>query len=328
MPVPVRVAARVATILVACALACGSADAAPDAPLPQPRLTRVHGDVTGGFQVSPPRVTDSVSPGASRDYAVTVLNQSGHRRTFSIEVFDLAPGTGDTYADLVDRGAAERGAGSWVTVARPSIVLDNLQQAEVPFRIRVPAGADAGGHYGAIRITSSAPTEGSNVQVESAIVEHLVIIVPGKVRYQLATSDVHLERLVNGSTKVRFTLRNRGNIHSSPGARVLLRGPLVDVDARTDVPELLPGGRRRVTVELRHLPRLGLARMSLRVAGEDGREQTRDLGRVLVWSRAVVIAAALVLVALVTALVAWRRSRAWRQYLHVEADADEPLDES
>jgi hypothetical protein len=336
MPVPARVAARAATLLVVLVAACGAAtaepravDAAPGpASLPAPHLSRVRGDITGGFQVSPPRVTDSLPAGGSRDYSVTVLNQSGHRSTFSIEVFDLAPGTGASYADLVDRGAAERGAGTWVTVSRPTVVLDNLQQAEVPFRVLVPVGADAGGHYAAIRVTSSAPADGSDVRIEAAIVEHVVVIVPGKVRYDLATSDVHVDRLARGHTTVSFTVRNRGNIHSSPSARVRLRGPLVDADATTDLPELLPGGRRKVSMTLRGLPLLGVGRVTVQVAGEDGRERSRDVGRVVVWSRAAVGGGLVVLVLLVGALVAWRRSRDWRNYLTVESDEDDRIDEA
>lgn len=328
MPVRARVRARVAASLIVVALApCSAlavtpASGSPDAPLAPVHLSRVRSDVTGGFQVSPPRLTDSISPGAHRDYVVTVLNQTGQRRTFTLDVFDLAPGSGATYADLVDSGTAERGAGSWLTLAKPSVVLDNLQQAEVPFRVRVPDHADAGGHYGAIRVSSRAPAENEGVQIESAIVEHVIVIVPGKVRYQLDASDVRVDRVASGSTTVRFTVRNRGNIHSSPSARVTLRGTLVDAEATADVPELLPGGRRRMKLVLRDLPRLGVARASVAIAGEDGREWRRGLGRVYIWSRAAAIGSGIVIIALVGAFVAWRRARSWRRYLDVDDDVE------
>jgi len=77
--------------------------------------------------------------------------------TFSFELRDLAPGRGGSYSDLADLGTAPRGAGAWLQMAQPTIDLDNLQLAHVPFRVTVPPGSDAGGHYAAI-VVSSAPT--------------------------------------------------------------------------------------------------------------------------------------------------------------------------
>lgn len=294
-------------------------------PLAEVAYRRVQGQVTGGFQISPPRITDTVTPGTAHDFGLTVLNQTGHRRRFTLQVKDLAPGRGDTYAELAEPGTAERGAATWTTLRASTLDLDNLQQAIVPLRIAVPTGTDAGGHYAAIRVSSSDPAEKGEVRLETSIVAHLVIIVPGKVRYGLRITDVDVPGVARGRARVRLRVRNTGNIHSSPRLTLRLRGPLLRDRVEADVPEIMPGGERPMTLTWSDPPRLGRAVATLAATGEDGTTRRTNIGTIWIWSIPAAIAGGVLLAILAAAAWWWRRERALR--LLMLAYDDEELED-
>jgi hypothetical protein len=298
--------------------------AAPNAtgPLGQPKLRRVKGAVTGGFQVAPPRTTDTIEPGKARDYGLTVLNQTGKPRRFTLTVHDLVPGRGGSYADLVDAGTAPRGSGQWLQLAAPSVELDNLQQAIIPVRVSVPAAADAGGHYAGIQVSSSDPGQtGDEVNVRTAIVAHFITIVPGDVRYDIKLNDFRVPSLTSHAVRARATVTNTGNIHPSPSARLVLRGIGIDRSISVDVPELLPGGTRTITIEWKRPPHLGRVDAHIEAAAEDGDKVRTPTRTIWLWSTPALVTGVALLVVVIAGLVYWRRSREWKRLL-AEVSAD------
>jgi len=151
--------------------------------------------------------------------------------------------------------------------------------------------------------------------MQTRIVTDVVTIVPGKVRYQDDLGELSAPAVAHGRIPVRFMVHNNGNIHSSPHAEVTFSGPFVDKRIEYDIPEMLPGGSRVVSLAWAGAPPVGRATVRVRLTREDGVTVTRTAGTTLLWSWRLVAAGAAVLLVVVALLWWWRRSRSWIAYL-------------
>jgi hypothetical protein len=332
---------RVLPLLVACALAVGmpGAWAAPVAAVHDPdappvvrdgvRYQFLRGQVTGGFQLTPTRLSDTVQPGQSRSFELTVVNQTGHPQDFSVRAFDLAAGRSGRYSDLQPAGSTGAGAGEWIELPVEQLHLENLQQASFQVRVRADAKASAGGHYGAVVVgRTEAPGEGETVAVENRIVAQLVAMVPGDIDYSVVPSHLDVRREVTtGVPTADVDIDNRGDIHSSPVLTYRWEGRLGDSAKQVvNLPELLPGGSLRETIRMEDPPLVDIVRPVVTIATEDEREHRIVGDRVIVVRPPVIIAAA-VLLALLVGWLVWRWHRNQKLIEHyLLGDDDEGID--
>lgn len=283
------------------------------------RRQRVRGTVTGGFQVSPPQIADTARAGGEIVHELTILNQFGRSHEFTIEVRDLAPGTERGGPQLADRSTQQRSAAHWITPLVDRVTLDNLELAKVPIVIAAPSDVEGGGHYAALVVRA---TEVGEVNVVTRIVTHVLLVSPGDVRYELELDDVEMRRAGGDAGVVRFTVRNSGNVHSSPRGRIRINGLGTRITEAVDVPQLLPDAVRRIEVRVRGLPLVGTARPTVEVTSENA-AVTRARGE-----RIFLVHPGLAALLLLAALLAlgWRVHR-WMQYRRYLALEMAELDE-
>jgi hypothetical protein len=161
-------------------------------------------------------------PGHSVVGRVQLSNRTGGQKRIGLRAVDVrTAATGG-----LEYGAgAPRSAGRWLTLARRSIVLSPGTTVQVPFRVRVPAGAGPGDHFAGIVAVDSAEVArqgrrsraGGDLQLRFvsrlAIAVHMRLPGPAHRRMEFRGAEIVVSP---AGARLVLRLRNAGN-------RLLLR---------------------------------------------------------------------------------------------------------
>lgn len=195
-------------------------------------LSAVSGGSIGGRPAHPdpnnPRTQSifimSLTPGASKTDAVTVMNSSTDRQNVKIYAVDGVMTDTGAYSCRQD-AEARADIGKWTTVEQSMITLDAGQKQDVNFTVSMPDSADVGEHNGCIVFQGSDGAEGEqtgNVRVRMRQAIRVVATVPG---------DLHRDiSIISSGTTYRdhrlmheMKLRNTGNVSADVDAKVTMK---------------------------------------------------------------------------------------------------------
>jgi hypothetical protein len=183
---------------------------------------------------------------------VRVLNYSTRPLAVTVYAADAAVTT-DGGFDLVAAGATSNGVGAWTSVGARELTIPARAHRDVGFRVDVPANAQPGDHAGGIVAarTTGAPADADRrVAVERRVGARVYLRVAGELDPRLTVTDVRADYRgsplgLRGPTRVRYTVRNDGNVRLAGRPAVTVAGPFGLLGRRFDgdpLPELLPGG--------------------------------------------------------------------------------------
>jgi len=115
---------------------------------------------------------------------------------------------------------------SWITMDKAKIALAPEQVVEFKYSIKVPEGAEAGGHYGAVFFANEPESmaTGSGVSVGSMIGTLLLVKVPGDITEVGSLKSFVSDKLIYFKNLVNFTaqIKNTGNIHIKPVGNITI----------------------------------------------------------------------------------------------------------
>ncbi|MBK4348608.1 WxL protein peptidoglycan domain-containing protein [Lacisediminihabitans changchengi] len=212
------------------------------------------------------RFSYQVDPGQHVDDSYLVRNTGSTAQTMKIlatDAFDTAQGA----FSLLDTKQAPVDGGSWVTFANGQHSIDlPIAAGEtkvVSFRLDVPSNAAPGDHAGGI-VISVATAQGS-IMVDRRVATRMYVRVKGALQPALTVGNISADYAgslnpFNGTTDVKFTVRNNGNVALGADMVVNVKTYLgigASGLVRTSVSELLPGSTRVVTVAVPGVPQLG-----------------------------------------------------------------------
>ena len=328
------VLAAVACALVAAPSARVDASTTPTDPAPAPIDTdgvQPGEEVVHSWALTPAGNTDpdaagnrpelayEADPGTVIQDAVTLYNYSNEQLIFRVYATD-AFNTEEGKFDILPGDQDPIDVGSWVKVEQENISVPPGTQVTIPITITVPAEATSGDHAGAV--LASSPTLGTGEGGNSVVLDRrtgtrLYLRVNGPVRPELAITgvDTTYHQSVNplaGSASVQFTVENRGNTRLTGEGTVEVGGPFglgaVEVPMG-EVPELLPGQRVTMTVELEDVPALLInsTKVTITPTGDDVTDAASVSGSDTVFAPP--LAVLLVLLAIVFGWLAVRRLR-------------------
>ncbi|MFI2485839.1 WxL protein peptidoglycan domain-containing protein [Promicromonospora kroppenstedtii] len=201
------------------------------------------------------RVVDlELAPGERATEHVAVTNHSADEVTFALSAndgyltergsFDMRPSA----VEPVDGGA-------WITVP-DEVVVGPGETEVVPVEVAVPEGALPGDHPAGV---AASVRSGGEMQVESRVGVRMNLRVPGEVvaaldAELLGVSFTHGPSLFEpGSLVMRYAVVNGGSVALDTTARVGAHSRFGGPDASApqgEALEVLPGGRREVSVEV------------------------------------------------------------------------------
>lgn len=186
---------------------------------------------TNALTVSPPTFTyEDLNPGDTVLDVLKIENESPEPLTIYPIVKNFTSDKAES-GEPQFYGAEENVDGTalakWITLDPKPITLEPKQKANLPFSINVPKdGAQPGGHYGAILLSTGSPEEGGKVGIISQLGVLILVRVSGEVREAAAIAEFGFKekRLWYDSLPVDFFLRfeNDGNTHLRPIGSVLI----------------------------------------------------------------------------------------------------------
>lgn len=227
---------------------------------------------TNTLRVSPLRTDISLDPGEASVVRVTIANPSSQSVTVKAAVNDFTTQDEDgTPAILLDEvSAMPKHSLKQFLAPVEDIVLAPKAAKAVEVRVRVPAGAEAGGYFGAIRFTPIASGAASDVNTSASVASLIILTVNGAAPEQLDLTTF-LVRQKGKAKQVFFTdealsiatrFANSGNVQAGPFGRVsVTKGDTVvyetDFNGATPRGLVLPDSARRWDIPLGEIGGLG-----------------------------------------------------------------------
>jgi hypothetical protein len=203
--------------------------------------------------ISPARLELAGDPGKTISGEFLLINEQESTQTFysSAENFESQGETGTPSFT-----SAKEGLATWISVD-PQITLEKGEQKKIPFTITIPQGADAGGHFAAIFL-STAPTNAEQGQVAvGAKIGVLVLLrVSGDIKEGggITDFDTTTGKRFFTSLPINFTYKfnNTGNDRVNPTGTLSIRNSLFiktdELQANPTQGNILPGSTRRFDV--------------------------------------------------------------------------------
>lgn len=203
------------------------------------------------------RFSYQVQPGQSISDEYFVQNTGSAPQAVTIYGTDAYNSENGDYA-LLDSGVPAQDVGTWVSFEDGSSALSlTLQPGEsrvIGFTVNVPADASPGDHAGGIVV--SALSDSGQVKLDRRIATRLYLRVEGDVQalMTIGSIDASYEPSWNpfsGTVRLMFTITNNGNV--SLGAKDVIQivglfGIPFSGLVRDEIPEMLPGTSRTVTI--------------------------------------------------------------------------------
>jgi len=224
------------------------------------------------LKVSPVRTDIEVKAGASGEVPITITNLTGSDVLVSPIENDFVQGDeSGTPSIILDKD-------EFAPTHSLKRFMQPLANVKVPangstvvkVKINVPANAQAGGYFGALRFAPTSPDDGGQVNLSASVASLILLTVPGPVTQQLNLTDFSLQQGSKAGTdfrtandlKVVFRFENKGNIQLGPFGKVsVTQGDklVYDYDFNQDTPRdvILPDGARKWEVPLQKIGDFG-----------------------------------------------------------------------
>lgn len=211
-----------------------------------------------GLQISPALVELNTVRGKSYVVKLTLLNVTANTLNYDSATNDFVAKdeSGTPKILLNETQPSDVSIQSWVP-AIPTLQLRPQERRTIDVTIAVPANAEAGGHYGVIRFTGSAPNlQKTGVGLVASAGTLLLIRVDGDVTEKAAIASFTAEQNAKTTSlfensPINFVTRvqNIGNVHVKPVGSIEVRDMfnnlVTTLPVNQDKSNVLPASIRR-----------------------------------------------------------------------------------
>lgn len=225
------------------------------------------------LKVSPVRTDIKIAPGESKIVQVFVSN-------ITEEPITVRPIRND-FVTSDDRGTPalilnENAFAPTHSLKRFMAPIENItiqpgKTQTIDVRIDVPANAQAGGYFGAVRLVPATPGQDSQVNMSASVASLILLTVPGDIVEKLNTTDISVQQNSTFGSKYFWTpeniqlslrLENTGNVQTAPFGKISVSSGdevVYEADFNNKNPKdmILPDSARRWEVSLKNLDKFG-----------------------------------------------------------------------
>jgi len=194
-----------------------------------PQVLRAQSPDSMTFTVTPPLFQLSLEPGERWSSQIQVVNQNPYAMTVYAEPVLFTP-SGESgkpvFIDTMTGGETPiaqdpNTLAGWMTLPTQFYTIPAEQTYSLPIVISVPEDASPGGHYAAVLIGNTPPSDqrkDSVVSVTSTIASLFFLRISGDVHEEGRIREFSTERSLYEVAEAQFTLRfeNQGNVHLQP----------------------------------------------------------------------------------------------------------------
>lgn len=227
---------------------------------------------TNTLKVTPVRTDIEVKPGESKTVKVTVNNLTNDAIKISPIENDFVAGDERGTPALILDADQHAPTHSLKRFLKPidDVVIPAKKAATIDVVITVPAGAQAGGYFGAIRFAPSDPAGGGQVNLSGSVASLILLTVPGNTVEKLNLTNFEVQQ--DGKSGTQFAtpdklsvlarFENKGNLQVGPFGKVSVKqGNKVvysaDFNDRTPREVILPDSARRWDIPLKNIGTFG-----------------------------------------------------------------------
>ena len=204
--------------------------------------------VLGQFQayaasvtVSPPKFEFEVDKGQTINQNITVTNGDAVALTLAASTADFTALGEEGKASFTEDSNQVNSAfslASWISLPNQAVVVPASGKITVPFTIRIPEHAEAGGHFGTI-FFSPVTTGNGDIAVKQKVGILLLVRVKGEIREQgtLDIFDTYNAKLTGDAIvsaksqsafesfpiNIALRLTNTGNVHTKPQGKIVIK---------------------------------------------------------------------------------------------------------
>lgn len=200
--------------------------------------------------ISPARIELSADPGSSVTNEFTIVNEQDADQVYytSVENFEAQGESGTP-----NFTTSKEGLSSWVKVV-DKIEIKKGEKIKVPFTVEIPKGADAGGHFAAIFLSTIPPSTGAGeVSVGAKVGMLMLLKVNGDIKEDGGVMSFFLKQggRVVTTLPVDFVYRfnNNGNDRVKPTGTTTIKNMFgmttEELNANSNEGNVLPGSIRR-----------------------------------------------------------------------------------
>lgn len=189
-----------------------------------------------GYQISPVRSEFTIEKGKSDTLTISIQNPSSVATSARAVVNNFVASEDENGTPrLILAEDAEPPKNNFKTLISeiPDVQLAGKERKDIPVRITIPADANSGGYYGAVRFVPANPTQESTVGLTASVGTIVLVTVPGDLKQQLdlvqlsaAQGDKAKSFITSGEIDVLTRLKNSGDIHLKPFGRVTVKNML------------------------------------------------------------------------------------------------------
>jgi hypothetical protein len=224
------------------------------------------------LKVSPVRSDITVNAGETETVEALVTNLTNDPITVQPIANDFIAGDESGTPALIldaDKYAPTHSLKRFMTDMGP-VTVPARETATVNVVITVPADAQAGGYFGAIRFAPTVPDSGGQVNMSASVASLILLTVPGDMTEQLNLTDFEIKQGSNVGTffgsanDIAATARfeNKGNVQLAPFGKLSVKqGDKVvyeaDFNAQNPRDMVLPDSARRWEIPLKNIGSFG-----------------------------------------------------------------------
>lgn len=285
----------------------------------------------------------TLDPGETVEEHVALTNFSDREATFVVYAGNGVVGDSGDF-DVPPGDGSRQDAGAWVELGQPEgaerlddgrlqLTLGPSSTVTIPVTVSVPADATPGDHPAGV--VAELVGGGSEVRLAARVGTRLHLRVTGQIDAAVVADDVDARwepswnPFAPGTVRVRYVVRNAGDVRLGARSTVHLAGPggVGSAEAVTEIREVLPDRSAVVETTLSAWPLVradGGIDVTPLVVGEDVVDVAleRTSSAITVWTPPWTQLGLVLVVLSVVVLVRWLRRRSAR---HVQAQVDAAL---
>lgn len=174
-----------------------------------------------GISISPATVEETLDPGVSVQYEVSIKNLNSTEQTyylFTRNISGVRDGGVPTFASSnLEKTGYE--LADWITLPTNQITVPAGEAQIVTFEINTPTDASPGSHFGGIFVSVDPPEiENSGAAVGYQVANIISIRINGDIVEEASIRQFSTEKFLYGSQNIDFTARiqNSGNVLVRP----------------------------------------------------------------------------------------------------------------
>ncbi len=201
--------------------------------MPVAAQTKPAANSPNGYQISPVRSEFTIEKSKSDTLTISIQNPGSvavEAKAVVNNFIASADESGTPRLILADDAQPPKNNFKNLISDIPNIQLAAKERKDIQVKITIPADANSGGYYGAIRFIPANVTQESTVGLTASVGTIVLVTVPGNLTLKLDVAK--LSAAQNGKARSFFTsgdvdvmtrLKNSGDIHLKPFGRVTVK---------------------------------------------------------------------------------------------------------